>query len=36
VARAPGWMTPTRRRRLSGALLVGGVLAAGVIAPSPA
>ena len=36
VARAPGWMTPTRRRRLTGALLVGGVLAAGVIAPSPA
>lgn len=36
VARAPGWLTPARRRRLTGALVVGGVLVAGVIGPSPA
>jgi len=36
IARAPVWLTPTRRRRLTAALLAAGVLAAGAIAPSPA
>lgn len=36
VARAPRWLTPTRKRWLTGSLLALGVLAAGVIGPSPA
>ena len=36
VARAPDWLTPARRRRLTGTFVVGGVLVAGVIGPSPA
>lgn len=36
VARAPCWLTPARQRLLTRALLVLGVLAAGVIGPSAA
>jgi hypothetical protein len=36
VAHAPRWLTPHRQRRLTYMLLVLGVLAAGVIGPSPA
>lgn len=36
VARAPRWLTPTRKRLLTGALLALGVLAAGLIGPSAA
>ena len=35
VARAPKWTTPTRRRRVTAALLAAGILAAGAIGPSP-
>lgn len=34
VARAPRWLTPRRRRALTGALLAGGVIAAGAIGPA--
>lgn len=34
VARAPRWLTPARQRRLTGGLVVLGVLAAGVAGPS--
>jgi len=34
VARAPRWLTPGRQRRLTQALVIAGVLAAGVIGPS--
>lgn len=36
VARAPRWLTPTRQRMLTCALLVLAILAAGVIGPSAA
>ena len=36
VARAPRWLTPNRQRKLTRALLVLAVLAAGVIGPSAA
>ena len=36
IARAPRWLTPNRQRRLTRALLIAGVLAAGVIGPSVA
>jgi hypothetical protein len=35
VVRAPGWLTPVRRGRVTGVLMVAGVLAAGAIGPSP-
>jgi hypothetical protein len=35
VARAPRWLTARRRRATTGALLVAGVVAAGIVAPSP-
>lgn len=31
VARQPRWLTPQRKQRLSAALIVGGVLAAGAV-----
>ena len=34
VAHAPRWLTPGRQRRLTRALVIAGVLAAGVIGPS--
>ena len=36
VARAPTWLTPTRQRRLTRALVVTAILAAAVIGPSAA
>jgi len=36
IARAPRWLTPDRRRRLTYVLLALGVLAAGTIGPSAA
>ncbi len=36
VARAPRWLTPVRRRRMTGLLLAAAILTAGVIGPSPA
>jgi hypothetical protein len=35
VALAPTWLTPARRRFVSRALVVVGVLAGGLIGPSP-
>jgi hypothetical protein len=35
VARTPRWLTARRRRATTGALLVAGVVAAGIVAPSP-
>jgi phage tail sheath protein FI len=35
VARAGAWLTPGRKRAITGALVVGGVLAAGVVGPTP-
>jgi hypothetical protein len=35
VARAPRWLTPRRRRFATRGLLMAGVLAAGVVGPSP-
>jgi hypothetical protein len=35
VAWAPRWLTPRRRRLATRGLLMAGVLAAGVIGPSP-
>jgi hypothetical protein len=35
VARAGAWLTPGRRRALTTFLVVGGVLAAGVVGPTP-
>jgi hypothetical protein len=35
VARAGAWLTPRRKRALTGVLVVGGVLAAGVVGPTP-
>jgi hypothetical protein len=31
VARRPGWLTPRRKHRLSVALIVGAVIAAGAV-----
>lgn len=36
VARSPAWLTPSRRRHLTRALLVAGVLAAALVGPSAA
>lgn len=36
VARSPAWLTPVRRRRLTAALIVCGVLAGGLIGPAEA
>ncbi len=35
VARAGAWLTPGRKRALTGVLMVGGVVAAGVVGPTP-
>jgi hypothetical protein len=35
VSRAGAWLTPRRKRALTGVLVVGGVLAAGVVGPTP-
>ncbi|MGH2839195.1 MAG: hypothetical protein ACRDKY_00040 [Solirubrobacteraceae bacterium] len=35
VALAPGWLTPARRRHATRTLVVLGVLAAGLVGPSP-
>lgn len=35
-ARAPAWLTERRRRIATRGLLVAGVLAAGLVGPSPA
>jgi hypothetical protein len=35
VARAGAWLTPRRRRALTTVLVAGGVLAAGVVGPTP-
>jgi hypothetical protein len=35
VARAGGWLTPRRRTWLTRVLIGGGVLAAGLIGPTP-
>jgi hypothetical protein len=35
AARAGAWLTPGRKRAMTGVLVVGGVLAAGVVGPSP-
>lgn len=35
VARSPAWLTPGRKRHLTRALIAAGVLAAGVVGPSP-
>lgn len=35
VARAGAWLTPARKRALTGVLLVGGVLGAGIVGPTP-
>jgi hypothetical protein len=35
VAHAGRWLTPGRRRALTGVLIVAGVLGAGVIGPTP-
>lgn len=35
VARAPGWLTSRRKRLLTRALLAAGVLACGLVGPSP-
>lgn len=35
VVHAGAWLTPRRKRALTGALMVGGVLAAGVVGPTP-
>lgn len=35
VVRFGHLMTPTRKRTITGALLVGGVLAAGMVGPAP-
>jgi hypothetical protein len=34
-ARAGAWLTPARKRVITGVLVVGGVLAAGVVGPTP-
>lgn len=34
-ARAGAWLTPGRKRALTGVLLAGGILAAGIVAPTP-
>jgi hypothetical protein len=36
VARAPRWLTPRRRLLATRGLLVAGVLAAGIVGPTPA
>jgi hypothetical protein len=35
AAKAGPWMTPRRTRALTAALITGGVLAAGVVGPTP-
>lgn len=35
VVRAPMWLTPRRRTHLTRALLVAGVIGAGLIGPTP-
>jgi hypothetical protein len=35
VAHAAAWLTPGRKRALTSVLVVGGVLAAGVVGPTP-
>jgi hypothetical protein len=35
VAHAGAWLTARRKRALTGVLVVGGVLAAGVVGPTP-
>jgi hypothetical protein len=34
-ARAGAWLTPARKPVITGVLVVGGVLAAGVVGPTP-
>jgi len=34
AARAPTWLTPERRKRLTAALLAAGVLGAGLLGPA--
>ena len=36
IARQPPWLTPSRQRHVTYALIAAGVLAAGVIAPTAA
>jgi hypothetical protein len=35
AARAGAWLTPGRKRALTGVLVTAGVLAAGVVGPTP-
>jgi hypothetical protein len=35
AAHAGRWLTPRRKRAITGALIVAGVLAAGVVGPAP-
>jgi hypothetical protein len=35
VARAGRWLTPSRKRALTGVLVAGGLLAAGTLGPTP-
>ena len=35
AAHAGAWLTPRRKRALTGVLVIGGVLAAGVVGPTP-
>jgi hypothetical protein len=35
VARAGSWLTPRRKRMLTGVLIAGGMLAAGTLGPTP-
>jgi len=35
AAKAGPWLTPRRRKALTGALIAGGVLAGGLIGPTP-
>jgi hypothetical protein len=35
IARAPRWLTPGRRRYVTGTLIVAGLLASTVIGPTP-